>query len=120
MSRPASHACAGARDAAMFSSCSARATSTERSASCGKRASVPRVVQREANVVLARYTTIGTGGPARWFARPETVGELQEHLRWARDNAIVVEVIGLGSNLLVDDNGVDALVLKLAGELASA
>jgi UDP-N-acetylenolpyruvoylglucosamine reductase len=81
---------------------------------------VPRVMQREANVVLARYTTIGTGGPARWFARPETVDELHEHLRWARDNAFVVEVIGLGSNLLVDDGGVDTLVLKLAGDLASA
>jgi UDP-N-acetylenolpyruvoylglucosamine reductase len=81
---------------------------------------VPQVVQREANVVLARYTTIGTGGPARWFARPETVDELEEHLRWARDNAVAVEVIGLGSNLLVDDRGVDALVLKLAGELAGA
>jgi UDP-N-acetylenolpyruvoylglucosamine reductase len=31
-----------------------------------------------------------------------------------------VETIGLGSNLLVHDEGVDALVLKLAGELASA
>src|SRR5207249_7823432 len=30
-----------------------------------------------------------------------------------------VEVIGLGSNLLVHDDGVDALVLKLAGELAA-
>jgi UDP-N-acetylmuramate dehydrogenase len=77
-------------------------------------------VQREANIALARYTTIGTGGPARWFARPETVDELQEHLRWARDNAVAVEVIGLGSNLLVDDGGVDALVIKLAGELAGA
>ena len=39
----------------------------------------------EENVALARYTTIGTGGPARWFARPETVDELVEALRWARD-----------------------------------
>ena len=31
-----------------------------------------------------------------------------------------VEVIGLGSNLLVHDDGVEALVLKLAGELAGA
>ena len=32
----------------------------------------------------------------------------------------VVEVIGLGSNVLVHDDGVEALVLKLAGELATA
>ena len=72
------------------------------------------------NVVLARYTTIGTGGPARWFARPESVDELLQVLRWARDEGVAVETIGLGSNLLVHDDGGDALVLKLAGELAVA
>jgi len=73
----------------------------------------------EENVALARHTTIGTGGPARWFARPETIEELQELLRWARERDVDVEVIGLGSNVLVHDRGVDALVLKLAGELAA-
>jgi UDP-N-acetylmuramate dehydrogenase len=72
------------------------------------------------NVALARYTTIGTGGPARWFARPETLDELVDALRWAREHEARVEVVGLGSNLLVHDDGVDALVLKLTGELASA
>ena len=74
----------------------------------------------EENVPLARYTTIGTGGAARWFARPESVEALQEALRWARDAGARVEVIGLGSNVLVHDDGVDALVLRLAGELAAA
>jgi UDP-N-acetylenolpyruvoylglucosamine reductase len=74
----------------------------------------------EEHVALARYTTIGTGGPARWFARPETVDELHELLRWADERGIAIEVIGLGSNVLVHDDGVDALVLKLAGELAAA
>jgi UDP-N-acetylmuramate dehydrogenase len=69
-------------------------------------------------VSLSRFTTLGTGGPARWFARPESVGELQASLGWARDEGIAVETIGLGSNLLVHDDGVDALVLKLAGDLA--
>ena len=72
------------------------------------------------NISLARHTTIGTGGPARWFARPETVDELVGVLRWARERNVAVETIGLGSNLLVHDEGVDALVLKLAGELAAA
>jgi UDP-N-acetylenolpyruvoylglucosamine reductase len=72
------------------------------------------------HVSLARYTTIGTGGAARWFARPETVDELHEALLWARDEGAAVEVIGLGSNVLVHDDGVDALVIKLAGELAAA
>jgi UDP-N-acetylenolpyruvoylglucosamine reductase len=70
-------------------------------------------------VDLARLTTIGTGGPARAFARPETVDELEEALAWARERELPVVTIGLGSNVLVADEGVDALVLKLAGELAA-
>ena len=72
------------------------------------------------DVTLARFTTIGTGGPARAFARPETLAELEEALAWARERDLPVATIGLGSNLLVADSGVEALVLKLAGDLASA
>jgi UDP-N-acetylmuramate dehydrogenase len=66
-------------------------------------------------VELSRYTTLGTGGPARAFAQPRTVAEVEELLR----SGMPVATIGLGSNLLVDDEGVDALVLKLAGDLAA-
>jgi UDP-N-acetylmuramate dehydrogenase len=74
----------------------------------------------EEHVPLSRYTTLGTGGPARWFARPETPDELEEALAWAAERDAAVSVVGLGSNLLVADEGVDALVLKLSGELAAA
>ena len=73
----------------------------------------------EENVPLARYTTLGTGGPARAFARPETLEELDEAFAWARERGLPVATVGLGSNLLVADDGVEALVLRLAGELAS-
>jgi UDP-N-acetylmuramate dehydrogenase len=69
-------------------------------------------------VELARFTTLGTGGPARAFARAESVGEVEELLRWAAERDLAVATVGLGSNLLVADDGVDALVLKLAGSLA--
>ena len=74
----------------------------------------------EEGVALSRFTTLGTGGPARWFARPSTVGELEHTLAWAAEREADVAVVGLGSNLLVADEGVDALVLKLAGDLAAA
>jgi UDP-N-acetylmuramate dehydrogenase len=73
----------------------------------------------EENVPLSRFTTLGTGGPARAFARPETLAELEHALGWAAERRLEVAVVGLGSNLLVADLGVDALVLKLGGELAS-
>jgi UDP-N-acetylenolpyruvoylglucosamine reductase len=74
----------------------------------------------EEGVALARHTTIGTGGPARAFARPETLAELKDALRWAAGRGLTVATVGLGSNLLVGDAGVDALVLRLRGELAAA
>ncbi len=73
----------------------------------------------EERVPLAKLTTIGTGGPARAFARPSTLAELEWALRWARERDVQVATVGLGSNLLAADEGVDALVLKLTGELAS-
>jgi UDP-N-acetylmuramate dehydrogenase len=77
-------------------------------------------VNIEENVPLGRFTTLGTGGPARWFARPETLVELEEALGWAAARDIGVAVVGLGSNLLVADDGFAGLVLKLEGELAEA
>ena len=44
--------------------------------------------------------------------------ELEELLRWAAERDTAVAVVGLGSNLLVADEGVDALVLRLRGDLA--
>jgi UDP-N-acetylmuramate dehydrogenase len=72
----------------------------------------------EERVPLSRFTTLGTGGPARWFARPETAEDLRQALSWAAERETAVSVVGLGSNMLVADDGVEALVLKLSGELA--
>lgn len=74
----------------------------------------------EEGVALSRFTTLGTGGPARAFARPETLAELDEALAWAGERELPVATIGLGSNLLVADDGFEGLVLKLGGELAEA
>ena len=73
----------------------------------------------ETGVSLSRFTTLGTGGRARAFARPESVDELREALVLAAAEGMGAVPIGLGSNLLVADEGVDALVVKLAGELAA-
>jgi UDP-N-acetylmuramate dehydrogenase len=72
------------------------------------------------DVPLGRLTTVGIGGPARHFARPQSVTELEEALRWAAAEGLDVITIGLGSNVLVADDGVAALVLRLEGKLAGA
>jgi UDP-N-acetylenolpyruvoylglucosamine reductase len=77
---------------------------------------VPPGVQRD--YPLARLTTIRTGGRAELFARAGTVSELEELLRWAAAESVEVGVVGSGSNLLVADDGVRGLVLKLDKELS--
>lgn len=71
----------------------------------------------ERDYSLARLTTLRAGGAAEFFARPGTEEELVELLRWASDEDQPVEVVGSGSNLLIADEGVRGLVLKLDGEL---
>ena len=74
----------------------------------------------EQNVPLGRLTTVGIGGPAKYFARPQNLAELEDALTWAAGEGLAVVTIGLGSNLLIADEGVDALALRLEGELAAA
>jgi len=75
-------------------------------------------VRVEDGVGLDRFTTLGAGGPAAAFARPQSLEELDQALAWARGRELPVATIGLGSNLLVADEGYAGLVVKLGGELA--
>ncbi|CAN5809718.1 UDP-N-acetylmuramate dehydrogenase [soil metagenome] len=73
----------------------------------------------ERGTSLSKLTTIGTGGPASALARPRSLDELAEALRYAAAEGLEIVVVGLGSNLLVADEGVEALVIHLEGELAA-
>lgn len=65
------------------------------------------------NIPLAPFTTLGVGGPARWFARAESEDEIEEAATWACDRRVPLFVLGGGSNLLVSDAGFDGLVLHV-------
>jgi UDP-N-acetylenolpyruvoylglucosamine reductase len=67
---------------------------------------------------LAGLATVRTGGPAEYFARAGSESELRELLDWAQRAGVDVNVVGSGSNLLVADEGVAGLVLKLDRDLA--
>lgn len=62
---------------------------------------------------LAKKTTIGIGGTARIYAEPAGVEDLQALVRAAKRLELPVIMLGRGSNLLVPDEGVDALVVSL-------
>jgi UDP-N-acetylmuramate dehydrogenase len=75
----------------------------------------PHGVERD--YPLARLTTVRTGGPADFFARPESADDLVALLAWVRKNGVEVGVVGSGSNLLVADDGFRGLAMKLGGAL---
>ncbi len=77
----------------------------------------PAGVQRDHP--LSRLTTIRTGGPAELFARVGSIAELEQLLAWAASERIEVGVVGSGSNLLIADEGVNGLVLKLDRTLST-
>ena len=72
------------------------------------------------DVPFRKLTTIGAGGTARFFAEPESVEELVDLLGWADRNGLPAAAVGLGSNLLVADEGFPGLVLRLKAVLAMA
>ena len=79
--------------------------------------SIPAGVERD--YPLAGLTTVRTGGPGDFYARPDSVERLVELLTWADEAQIAVGVVGSGSNLLVADAGFRGLVMKLGGSLAT-
>jgi UDP-N-acetylmuramate dehydrogenase len=71
-------------------------------------------VRVEENKQLAPFTTLGIGGPARWFVEAQTDDDIVEAAAWSRQNKAPLFVLGGGSNLLVSDTGFNGLVLHIA------
>jgi UDP-N-acetylmuramate dehydrogenase len=65
------------------------------------------------NVPLAPRTTLAVGGPARWFVEAHDEYTVLDALDWAKARGLRLLVMGAGSNLVVADEGVDALVVKI-------
>jgi len=65
------------------------------------------------NISLAAYTTLGIGGPARWFVEAASEAEIAEACDWAHGKGAPLFVLGGGSNLLIADEGFPGLVLHV-------
>ncbi|MDO8231965.1 MAG: UDP-N-acetylmuramate dehydrogenase [bacterium] len=65
-------------------------------------------------VPLAPLTTLGVGGSARFFVEVKTEKDIEEAVSYARAHGLAIYPIGAGSNILVPDEGVDGLVMKIA------
>lgn len=64
-----------------------------------------------ANVTLAPYTTFRIGGPAQFFAQPETLDDFKAVFEWAIKKKLPYFLMGGGSNLLVHDDGFRGLII---------
>ena len=59
-------------------------------------------------------TTLGVGGPARYFAECLTGEALSAGVKWARSRGLPLFVLGGGSNIVVSDGGFPGLVVRIA------
>ncbi|MHC4494744.1 MAG: UDP-N-acetylmuramate dehydrogenase [Planctomycetota bacterium] len=70
----------------------------------------------ETDYPLAKRTWYGLGGPADYFISPRTTEQLKEVIRRCNENEIRLYVMGFGSTLLINDDGVRGAVIKLEAE----
>lgn len=75
---------------------------------------IPKNWQQAVN--LAQYTTLKVGGPAEYFVSVTTDIELQSAIRLAKQNEFPITILGGGSNVLVDDDGVPGVVIRLRSD----
>jgi UDP-N-acetylmuramate dehydrogenase len=68
-------------------------------------------------VPMAPKTWFRVGGPARCWFQPADLDDLADFMALKPEHVPVLP-IGVGSNLLVRDGGIDAVVLRLSGSLA--
>ncbi len=71
------------------------------------------------NAPMKKYTSFKCGGNARVLVIPESVDSLQKILDFCYSKDIRPLVIGNGSNLLVSDNGIDNVVIKIGSKMSN-
>ena len=68
------------------------------------------------NESMARHTTFGVGGPARWFVNLGQATNSPQLMELIQADQPEVFILGGGSNLLVSDSGFDGLVVKMTDQ----
>ena len=71
------------------------------------------MIRIQKNIKLAKYTTFHIGGEAEFFAKVRNLDELKKALSSAQKNKLKISILGGGSNVLLPDNGIKGLVIKI-------
>lgn len=69
-----------------------------------------RVFQNE---LMSKHTTFKIGGPADIFVKINTLEELKYTIKMCKSKDIPITIVGNGSNVLVKDNGIRGVTIKL-------
>ncbi|HTR19100.1 MAG TPA: UDP-N-acetylmuramate dehydrogenase [Candidatus Paceibacterota bacterium] len=69
------------------------------------------------NVPLALLTTFEIGGPARYLVDVRSEADIKSAIKWAKEKNVRFVLLAGGSNVLIPDEGLDALVIRLRGDL---
>lgn len=66
------------------------------------------------NEPMKLHTSFKVGGPADFFVTVESIEELKNIIKFTKKSKIPLYIVGNGTNLLVKDNGISGIVVKLA------
>lgn len=67
------------------------------------------------NEPMRNHTSFGIGGPADALITPNSENDIKHVLKIYSQNNIPITIIGNGTNLLISDNGIEGIVIKIAG-----
>jgi UDP-N-acetylmuramate dehydrogenase len=76
-------------------------------------------VTPQENILLAPYTTLQVGGPARWLVEAIDDAQILAAIAFAREQQVGYFILGGGSNLLVSDAGFSGVVIRVASSGAA-
>ncbi len=65
------------------------------------------------NTKLSNYNWFNLGGSAEYFFKPKNKNQLIEFLKENKKNKLKITILGAGSNILIRDNGIKGVVIKL-------
>lgn len=77
---------------------------------------IPKIVSKDkifTNEPMSKHTSFKIGGPAEIFVKINNVEELKLIIKISKQAEVPITVVGNGSNLLVSDDGIRGIVLKI-------
>ena len=80
----------------------------------GRLAEIVGINSVKVNEPMSEHTTFKIGGPVEWFVKPQSIDQIQSIMRFCNGYGIPVHVMGLGSDVLVCDEGMLGVVVQTA------